>query len=67
CRICGDRSSGNHYGIVSCEGCKSFFKRAVRNGSQFRCKKFGACEVTLTSRTQCPGCRMDRCLKMGMK
>ena len=32
CEVCGDKSSGTHYGIFSCEGCKvCFFLKVVCN------------------------------------
>jgi len=30
CPICSDKVSGYHYGILTCESCKGFFKRTVQ-------------------------------------
>ena len=29
CPVCGDKVSGYHYGLLTCESCKGFFKRTV--------------------------------------
>ncbi|XP_028967272.1 nuclear hormone receptor FTZ-F1 beta [Galendromus occidentalis] len=67
CPICGDRISGFHYGIFSCESCKGFFKRTVQNKKHYVCLRGGNCAVQVATRKKCPACRFDKCLKMGMK
>ncbi|KER30294.1 hypothetical protein T265_03243 [Opisthorchis viverrini] len=67
CVICGDRASGRHYGVVSCEGCKGFFKRTVRKQVQYVCRGSGDCPVDRRKRTRCQACRYDRCILKGMK
>ncbi|RVE53238.1 hypothetical protein evm_002071 [Chilo suppressalis] len=67
CPICGDKISGFHYGIFSCESCKGFFKRTVQNRKNYMCLRGGSCPVTVATRKKCPACRFDKCLGCGMK
>lgn len=64
CPICGDRISGFHYGIFSCESCKGFFKRTVQNKKNYVCLRGNECLVTTATRKKCPACRFDKCLKV---
>ncbi len=66
CSICADKATGLHYGIITCEGCKGFFKRTVQNKRVYTCVGSGNCEVTKAQRNRCQYCRFQKCLKMGM-
>ncbi|BES88371.1 ultraspiracle [Nesidiocoris tenuis] len=67
CSICGDRASGKHYGVYSCEGCKGFFKRTVRKDLSYACREDKQCLVDKRQRNRCQYCRYQKCLSMGMK
>ncbi|XP_078272167.1 retinoic acid receptor RXR-beta-A-like [Rhinoraja longicauda] len=67
CAICGDRSSGKHYGVSSCEGCKGFFKRTVRKDLSYTCRDSKDCIVDKRQRNRCQYCRYQKCLATGMK
>ncbi|XP_067002365.1 photoreceptor-specific nuclear receptor isoform X7 [Anabrus simplex] len=67
CVVCGDTSSGKHYGILACNGCSGFFKRSVRRKLIYRCQAgTGRCIVDKAHRNQCQACRLKKCLQMGM-
>ena len=67
CVVCGDKASGRHYGAISCEGCKGFFKRSVRKQLNYVCRANQDCEVTKHHRNRCQFCRLQKCLQMGMR
>lgn len=67
CVVCGDKSSGKHYGQFTCEGCKSFFKRSVRRNLSYSCRANRNCPIDQHHRNQCQYCRLKKCLKMGMR
>jgi hypothetical protein len=67
CDICGDKGSGYHYSIYSCEGCKGFFKRTVQKDLQYKCRESKQCRIDKQTRNQCQFCRFQKCLMIGMK
>ncbi|KDR24490.1 Photoreceptor-specific nuclear receptor [Zootermopsis nevadensis] len=67
CRVCGDKASGKHYGVPSCDGCRGFFKRSIRRNLDYVCKESGRCVVDVTRRNQCQACRFNKCLQVNMK
>lgn len=67
CLVCGDRASGRHYGAISCEGCKGFFKRSIRKQLGYQCRGSMNCEVTKHHRNRCQYCRLQKCLSCGMR
>ncbi|XP_017783864.1 PREDICTED: steroid receptor seven-up, isoforms B/C [Nicrophorus vespilloides] len=67
CVVCGDKSSGKHYGQFTCEGCKSFFKRSVRRNLTYSCRGSRNCPIDQHHRNQCQFCRLKKCMKMGMR
>jgi len=67
CTICGDRASGKHYGVYSCEGCKGFFKRTVRKELEYNCRENQDCVIDKRQRNRCQYCRYQKCLTTGMR
>ncbi|XP_056121407.1 oxysterols receptor LXR-alpha isoform X2 [Rhinichthys klamathensis goyatoka] len=66
CSVCGDKASGFHYNVLSCEGCKGFFRRSVIKGAQYNCKNSGRCEMDMYMRRKCQQCRLRKCREAGM-
>nr|CAD2178468.1 unnamed protein product [Meloidogyne enterolobii] len=67
CVVCNDKAIGKHYGAVSCNGCKGFFRRTVWQNLQYSCRFSNNCKVDKTRRNACRACRFKKCLIEGMR
>lgn len=67
CAVCGDKSTGTHYGVVSCNGCKGFFRRTILRNQKFTCRFNKRCVIDKNFRCACRYCRFQKCVGVGMK
>ncbi|MEE6482717.1 hypothetical protein FKM82_013322 [Ascaphus truei] len=67
CSVCGDKASGFHYNVLSCEGCKGFFRRSVIKNAKYSCKNSGKCQMDMYMRRKCQECRLRKCREAGMR
>ena len=67
CKVCGDTASGNHFGVLSCEACKSFFRRSIRSNAHYACRGNRDCNIQKTTRNRCQYCRLQKCAAVGMR
>ncbi|CAJ0564492.1 unnamed protein product, partial [Mesorhabditis spiculigera] len=66
CAVCSDLATGYHYGVASCNGCKTFFRRTIVSEQTFICQYEGKCDVNKNIRCACRHCRFNKCLSVGM-
>ncbi|CAG2100003.1 unnamed protein product [Medioppia subpectinata] len=66
-RICSYKSSGKHFGALTCKSCKPFFRRNALKNKVFKCKTNGKCVIDRNTRKSCRKCRLNKCLSVGMK
>ena len=69
CGVCGDLAKSFHFGGLSCDSCKAFFRRSVQkdNYQKFTCCHKVPCIITMATRKNCQYCRMQRCFAIGME
>ncbi|CAD5121734.1 DgyrCDS10211 [Dimorphilus gyrociliatus] len=67
CKICNGSASGIHYGVLSCEACKIFFKRSDTKYQNYQCRTGKrACSPFRNFTFICRYCRYEKCLREGM-
>uniref|UniRef100_A0A1I7XC71 Nuclear receptor domain-containing protein n=1 Tax=Heterorhabditis bacteriophora TaxID=37862 RepID=A0A1I7XC71_HETBA len=66
CRVCGDGNAKMHYGVVTCFGCKGFFRRTLKRPTEYQCRHNGTCVVDRHERNSCRYCRFKKCIEVGM-
>ncbi|CAF1308142.1 unnamed protein product, partial [Didymodactylos carnosus] len=68
CARCNAPSSGIHFGATTCEGCKRFFRRTIkeRTPQRYKCLESNNCEINTSTRNMSRACRFQKCVNGGM-
>ncbi|CAO4377840.1 unnamed protein product [Caenorhabditis nigoni] len=70
CSICARPAHGHHYNVLTCKGCKTFFRRQCLLNTSEKCDLHGDC-FDLKKRNspllRCRPCRFQKCKSVGMK
>nr|XP_022329730.1 probable nuclear hormone receptor HR3 isoform X2 [Crassostrea virginica] len=69
CLVCGKDSTGIHFGVYSCEACKTFFRRSLLRQTPYKCDKNDNCPIDAgiqKGARSCPACRLQKCVDCGM-
>ncbi|CAG2167200.1 unnamed protein product, partial [Oppiella nova] len=68
CMICGgSKLVRRYFGAITCDSCKSFFRRMALKNIQLKCSTDGKCNITANPRKLCQKCRLEKCLAVGMR
>ncbi|CAG2100008.1 unnamed protein product [Medioppia subpectinata] len=59
--------SRRNFGAITCESCKVFFRRANLKQKVFNCRLNNKCVINMKTRKVCKSCRLNKCVKTGMK
>lgn len=67
CHVCGDKAIAFNFNGLTCESCKSFFRRNAFKIHKFKCNRNNNCRIELYNRKYCQFCRLQKCFDIGMK
>ncbi|CAG2169039.1 unnamed protein product [Oppiella nova] len=58
---------GMNFNAMSCESCKSFFRRTALKNKELTCDFKNHCKIDVYSRKCCMKCRLKKCFDVGMR
>ncbi|KAF1767765.1 hypothetical protein GCK72_007724 [Caenorhabditis remanei] len=66
CKICGGYAKGTNYGVLTCEGCRTFFIQYIHMKEDLKCRRNNNCVIDKFITKKCAKCKIEKCLMMGM-